>query len=371
VCSRLAQLRRTHPPPERPHMHCPELGATAGMSPDRALPLHVQPSTFGRQLSTSERYNFFVPISAFIMSRETIALESPRSTHLRSPSPASFRRPTPEIHLSRLGQPASSSFSTSWPVAGSFQHHAAYFSASSSPAARSRSPSVAGRSAEAQDAKVNQTSSTTGYPASPRPHLTERSHHTSATLAVASGTVLSTSVNALGVGGSSTLKPRPGVLTPPASLNPSPSVPVLSNIHQPYTPHPALHGPVMSNMHHPGAPLTMPPLSGMGFGGLMPPIPTLSHAHGMALYAPHGHMVPQKQTDRPFKCDSCPQSFNRNHDLKRHKRIHLAIKPFPCGYCEKSFSRKDALQVRPLPNSFHIANTHTRGTASLKVAANQ
>jgi len=53
-----------------------------------------------------------------------------------------------------------------------------------------------------------------------------------------------------------------------------------------------------------------------------------------------------QQNDRPFKCDQCPQSFNRNHDFKRHKRIHLAVKPFPCGHCEKSFSRKDALQVR-------------------------
>jgi uncharacterized Zn-finger protein len=48
--------------------------------------------------------------------------------------------------------------------------------------------------------------------------------------------------------------------------------------------------------------------------------------------------------DRPFKCDECPQSFNRNHDLKRHKRIHLAVKPYPCQYCEKQFSRKDALK---------------------------
>jgi hypothetical protein len=48
---------------------------------------------------------------------------------------------------------------------------------------------------------------------------------------------------------------------------------------------------------------------------------------------------------RALKCDQCPQSFNRNHDLKRHKRIHLAVKPFPCGNCEKSYSRKDALQV--------------------------
>ena len=52
-----------------------------------------------------------------------------------------------------------------------------------------------------------------------------------------------------------------------------------------------------------------------------------------------------RNEDRPFKCDQCPQAFNRNHDLKRHKRIHLAVKPFPCPSCDKSFSRKDALKV--------------------------
>lgn len=58
--------------------------------------------------------------------------------------------------------------------------------------------------------------------------------------------------------------------------------------------------------------------------------------------------------DRPFKCDQCPQSFNRNHDLKRHKRIHLSVKPFPCTHCDKSFSRKDALKVGPFFHSpFH------------------
>ncbi|WWC89505.1 uncharacterized protein L201_004429 [Kwoniella dendrophila CBS 6074] len=48
--------------------------------------------------------------------------------------------------------------------------------------------------------------------------------------------------------------------------------------------------------------------------------------------------------DRPFKCDECVQSFNRNHDLKRHKRIHLDVKPFGCDKCGKTFSRKDALR---------------------------
>ncbi|KAI9284364.1 hypothetical protein BC943DRAFT_257927, partial [Umbelopsis sp. AD052] len=45
-----------------------------------------------------------------------------------------------------------------------------------------------------------------------------------------------------------------------------------------------------------------------------------------------------------FKCDNCPLSFNRNHDLKRHARIHLSVKPFPCNFCDKRFSRKDALK---------------------------
>lgn len=48
--------------------------------------------------------------------------------------------------------------------------------------------------------------------------------------------------------------------------------------------------------------------------------------------------------DRPFRCDECPHSFHRNHDLKRHKRIHLEVKPYPCNWCEKRFTRKDALK---------------------------
>ncbi|MCJ1475477.1 hypothetical protein MMC13_004140 [Lambiella insularis] len=94
-------------------------------------------------------------------------------------------------------------------------------------------------------------------------------------------------------------------------------------------------GPVMSNLHSPGSNMQL--MNGMG--GMVPF--NSGHAAHMQMY---GNPQQPQQNDRPFKCDQCPQSFNRNHDLKRHKRIHLAVKPFPCGHCEKSFSRKDALK---------------------------
>lgn len=68
---------------------------------------------------------------------------------------------------------------------------------------------------------------------------------------------------------------------------------------------------------------------------------------GGPAYAPYGAASAAARAalqDRPYKCDECVQSFNRNHDLKRHKRIHLSIKPFACDKCGKQFSRKDALR---------------------------
>ncbi|KAF7325694.1 hypothetical protein MKEN_00419500 [Mycena kentingensis (nom. inval.)] len=48
---------------------------------------------------------------------------------------------------------------------------------------------------------------------------------------------------------------------------------------------------------------------------------------------------------RPYPCDACPLSFDRHHDLKRHKTTHVGERPFVCnGGCEKSFTRRDALR---------------------------
>jgi len=63
-----------------------------------------------------------------------------------------------------------------------------------------------------------------------------------------------------------------------------------------------------------------------------------------------GEFTSGRQNSRLFKCDQCLQSFKRNQDLKRHKRIHLAVKPFPCENCQRRFPRKDALKVCSLSN---------------------
>jgi uncharacterized Zn-finger protein len=49
---------------------------------------------------------------------------------------------------------------------------------------------------------------------------------------------------------------------------------------------------------------------------------------------------------RPYSCDLCALSFNRQHDLKRHRETHTgAKKPYLCNRgCGKTFTRKDALK---------------------------
>lgn len=46
---------------------------------------------------------------------------------------------------------------------------------------------------------------------------------------------------------------------------------------------------------------------------------------------------------RPFRCVVCPASFARNHDLKRHAKLHEK-KAWQCAGCDKMFSRRDAIK---------------------------
>jgi hypothetical protein len=40
---------------------------------------------------------------------------------------------------------------------------------------------------------------------------------------------------------------------------------------------------------------------------------------------------------------SSPQTFSREHDLKRHEKIHASVS-LPCGHCDKQYTRDDNLK---------------------------
>ncbi|KAI1352622.1 hypothetical protein F5Y01DRAFT_313568 [Xylaria sp. FL0043] len=115
------------------------------------------------------------------------------------------------------------------------------------------------------------------------------------------------------------------------------ALPPYGNRHYPYSTNVAGLGPmVLSNMGNPGGQMHL-------MGATNPLNAYHQTGHGLPHHGIYSG-TPNSQQDRPYRCDVCPQSFNRNHDLKRHKRIHLAVKPYPCEYCDKAFSRKDALK---------------------------
>ncbi|KZT70978.1 hypothetical protein DAEQUDRAFT_810245 [Daedalea quercina L-15889] len=107
----------------------------------------------------------------------------------------------------------------------------------------------------------------------------------------------------------------------------------------------AVHSPSRPRSTHPyGVPSSSPPHS--------PSVP--SHAPGMypgqVAYAQQVNMSQYPASpQRPFACDMCALSFNRQHDLKRHRDTHTGEKPFVCnGGCGKTFTRKDALKRHQL-----------------------
>lgn len=60
------------------------------------------------------------------------------------------------------------------------------------------------------------------------------------------------------------------------------------------------------------------------------------------LYSLRAHQR-SHSSHRPFRCAFCPASFARNHDLKRHVKLHDK-KAWRCEGCQKIFSRRDAIK---------------------------
>ncbi|KAK3385562.1 hypothetical protein B0H63DRAFT_449600 [Podospora didyma] len=135
-----------------------------------------------------------------------------------------------------------------------------------------------------------------------------------------------------------TSPPSPGHLARPAGMDTSPSAPRRTMM-------PLMQPPIMPD----GLPTvaSLPP-------GPPPDSPTAPPAGPVGQYHEFSvrglndlktyAVTRTGKQERAFKCDLCTQSFSRNHDLKRHRRIHLAAKPYPCPTCDKCFSRKDALK---------------------------
>lgn len=44
-----------------------------------------------------------------------------------------------------------------------------------------------------------------------------------------------------------------------------------------------------------------------------------------------------------LQCDICQHHFRRQHDLKRHRKLHTGERPYVCKRCSRPFARLDAL----------------------------
>ncbi|CCM06591.1 uncharacterized protein FIBRA_08869 [Fibroporia radiculosa] len=90
---------------------------------------------------------------------------------------------------------------------------------------------------------------------------------------------------------------------------------------------------------HPyGAPST-PDLGTAVYPCLIPTCAKVFHR----LYSLRAHQRLHSFVERPYRCTQCPASFVRNHDLKRHTKLHDK-QAWRCSGCSKVFSRRDAIK---------------------------
>ncbi|CAN8100585.1 unnamed protein product [Discula destructiva] len=130
-----------------------------------------------------------------------------------------------------------------------------------------------------------------------------------------------------------------------------------SQHHQHHQPQPHY----MHNLGNPGGPMAL-----------------VSHYGPSSVAGPYGGQFngmmfqPQQRTpEKPHQCDQCTTAFTRNHDLKRHKRIHWAVKPYPCDGCDKAFSRKDALKRHKMVKCCGDKNDKSKREGSPSSAGSQ
>ncbi|KNE54453.1 hypothetical protein AMAG_00427 [Allomyces macrogynus ATCC 38327] len=141
--------------------------------------------------------------------------------------------------------------------------------------------------------------------------------------------------------------PHPG--TPAAAAAayamppPPPSLAPLAHAHahaHPH-PHPAYYYPPPAPHHHPHAHSHHPAPGGTA------PLPLLAYGPNGYVELPPAPAVhdPTPETAKPFVCTfaPCTARFSRNHDLKRHERIHTGEKKWQCVECGRAFGRRDAL----------------------------
>ena len=83
---------------------------------------------------------------------------------------------------------------------------------------------------------------------------------------------------------------------------------------------------------------------------------TFTRNHDLKRHQRRSHAIhPQQQmyrnpqstlhSERYFDCDQCSYRANRNTDLQKHRRSHLAKRPYVCENCGLSFPRRNELNV--------------------------